>query len=279
MHLVTYDDSVSLEKLIQYSGHIAQRLAARPRTEPTVVPSQPPIIPFSNTPHQIPMQLNASRQSREERARPRSKKLCLYCGGPGDMIVDCAIRPPRTAERTIYSPTISTKLSLLDVVVISPLRSVSAQGPIDSGAPGSFISHALLNLLHLPRGDVLTCHCLVLPHSRNYLSPPVAYSLAQCETLQLLLKVIAPSCLVQSSLVTTVSLHHLPRSSYRHFPTPRCCTPPSAASSAGSFTICLHLHPSPHQCVTSLASQWDSTLPYTQTVGFLAPSGVFCLAA
>ncbi|KAA0725404.1 hypothetical protein E1301_Tti019004 [Triplophysa tibetana] len=153
MHLVTFDDSIGLEKLIQYAIRIAQRRTACSLAESTAHPTKPSFWPYYNPPDPTPMQIDSSRLSQEERARRMSNRLCLYCGGPGHLIGECIVRPPQPAWSTICSPRVSTELSLLAVMVISPLHSVPAQALVDSGAAGNFICHSLLNQLQLPQGS------------------------------------------------------------------------------------------------------------------------------
>ena len=46
--------------------------------------------------------------SEEEKQRPRANRLCLYCGGPGHIAVNCPHRPRRKVNQ-IAASTNSTK--------------------------------------------------------------------------------------------------------------------------------------------------------------------------
>lgn len=51
---------------------------------------------------------------------------------------------------SMVQPATSFCRTHINVIVTTPCLSVPAKAPIDSGAAGKFISHALLNTLQLP---------------------------------------------------------------------------------------------------------------------------------
>ena len=56
---------------------------------------------LENTP--TPMEIDTTRRrgplSKEEKQRRRANRLCLYCGGPGHIAVNCSHRPRRQVNQ------------------------------------------------------------------------------------------------------------------------------------------------------------------------------------
>ena len=87
-----------------------QQLMVRSRVEPTYasVAARPLSRQSSNiTPMDVPtpMEIEATRRrgplSDEEKQRRRANRLCLYCGGPGHIAINCPNRPKRQVNQVL----------------------------------------------------------------------------------------------------------------------------------------------------------------------------------
>ena len=62
------------------------------------------------------MEINTTRRrgplSEEEKQRCRANRLCLYCGGPGHIAVNCPHRPKRQVNQIIASTNITKPESI-----------------------------------------------------------------------------------------------------------------------------------------------------------------------
>ena len=62
-------------------------------------------MPPANTP--TPMEIDTTRRrgplSEEEKQRRRTNRLCLYCGGPGHIAINCPHRPRRQVNQIVAS--------------------------------------------------------------------------------------------------------------------------------------------------------------------------------
>ncbi|MGL5598168.1 MAG: hypothetical protein ACRDDA_08640, partial [Aeromonas sp.] len=156
LQMVIFEDTMDLEKFIQRSIQIAQRIAACHRSlhaSPTAPPLHPTPAPPSNSPASPPapesMQIDSSHLTKEERQRRFTMKLCLYCGEAGHFLPRCPVRPPRPMVSTIQPPVSDCKLALTPLIIVSPCASVAVKALIDSGAAGNFISQSLLERLQV----------------------------------------------------------------------------------------------------------------------------------
>ena len=84
----------------------------RARSEPTYAsvvarpfPRESYNAPPANTP--TPMEIDTTRRrgplSEEEKQRRRTNRLCLYCGGPGHIAINCPHRPRRQVNQIVAS--------------------------------------------------------------------------------------------------------------------------------------------------------------------------------
>ena len=145
--MVVYDDSLGIEKLIQKSIRVSQRLSACDSPTPTVCP--PPTVPSVTPPAPEPMDLGSAHLPASERQRRILHKLCLYCASDNHLLSSCPVRPPCPAVSTIQ---VSPKIEALNRTTVHVLTSricVSAQALIDSGSAGNFISTQLLQKLNI----------------------------------------------------------------------------------------------------------------------------------
>ncbi len=143
--MAIYDDTVGLESFIQKANRISQHLSACHFTEA----AHQPASPANGSPVPEPMQLDMSRLSPCERSRRWTTGLCLYCASSDHFIQACPIKPPRPAVSTIHTDSIVTKLTVLNVQLLTSGQSVSASALVDSGSSGNFISQDLVDRLHL----------------------------------------------------------------------------------------------------------------------------------
>ena len=80
----------------------------------------------TNTP--TPMEIDTTRRreplAEEENQRCRANRLCLYCGGPGHIVVNCPHRPRRQVNQ-ITASTNNTKLESISLGVYGSSNSPS----------------------------------------------------------------------------------------------------------------------------------------------------------
>ena len=91
-----------------------QQVMVRSRLEPTPyasVVARPLSRQSSNTAPMdmpTPMEIEATRRrgplSDEEKQRRRANRLCLYCGGPGHIAINCPNRPKRQVNQIVTKP-------------------------------------------------------------------------------------------------------------------------------------------------------------------------------
>ncbi len=144
--MAIYDDTMGLESFMQKAKRISQHLAA---CHPAEAAHQP-TSPANGSPVPEPMQINLSRLSARERARRWTAGLCLYCASSDHYIQACPFKPPRPAVSTLQTDPIISKLTVLNVQLLTPVQSVAASALVDSGSSGNFISQDLIDRLHLP---------------------------------------------------------------------------------------------------------------------------------
>ncbi len=154
LHLAAYDDTIGLERFIQLSIRVANRMHSC--MEDQQVLTNP--IPFLRRPENIsppepvlePMQVDNNRLSLMERHRRLSQGLCLYCSASGHAIATCPIRPPRLMVSAI-KPQVTNMCPLTTVVQLTALNvSFPVTALIDSGSAGNFIAGTLSRQLSLP---------------------------------------------------------------------------------------------------------------------------------
>ena len=94
----------------------------RARSEPTYAsvvakpfPRESYNAPLVSTP--TPMEIDTARRrgplSEEEKQRRRANRLCLYCGGPGHIAVNCPHRPRRQVNQIVASSDCTKPESIL----------------------------------------------------------------------------------------------------------------------------------------------------------------------
>ena len=126
--LTFHEDPKSLTEAISRAVRCDNRLFERrserqqwprPRSEQTY--ASVTSLPTSNTMHvpistpisgPTPMEIDSTRRrgplTETEKQRRRANRLCLYCGGPGHIAINCPHRP----RRQIYQVSANTKLDL-----------------------------------------------------------------------------------------------------------------------------------------------------------------------
>jgi len=111
----------------------------------------PPAVTPVALPAPEPMQVDSYHLTPAERQQRIQLRLCLYCGGDDHQITICPVLAPRPAVSTIQLLTKKAHLTRTTVYILTRYASVSAQVLIDSGLAGNFISHCLLQELHVQR--------------------------------------------------------------------------------------------------------------------------------
>ncbi len=109
LHLAAYDDTMGLERFIQLSIRVANRMHSCMEDQQKLTHA----IPLLRRPENIsppepvpePMQVDYTRLSLTERHRRLSQGLCLYCGASGHAIATCPVRPLFLS--TLWAPSTS----------------------------------------------------------------------------------------------------------------------------------------------------------------------------
>ncbi|KAK3554648.1 hypothetical protein QTP70_031051 [Hemibagrus guttatus] len=189
LHLTAYEDSIGLERFIQFSIRFESCIAEHQgQAQLTTILCQPGSVSPPEPAHE-PMQLESSRLTPVERQRRLTQNLCLYCGAPGHEISACPIRPPRPMVSAIFSSiqkmkplTTIGKLTAADV-------SIPVVALLDSGSAGNFISGALCRQLKLRTTATSTTYQIQSitgkPVSRRQISRCVGPLLLQIGVLHL----------------------------------------------------------------------------------------------
>ncbi len=154
LHLAAYDDTMGLERFIQLSIRVANRMHSCMEDQQTLPHSNPLLRRPENIsppePVPEPMQVDYTRLSLTERHRRLSQGLCLYCGASGHAIVTCPVRPPRHMVSAI-TPQVSNMCPLTTVEQLTAHDvSLPVIALIDSGSAGNFIAGTLSRQLNLP---------------------------------------------------------------------------------------------------------------------------------
>ncbi|ROK35612.1 Retrotransposon-derived protein PEG10 [Anabarilius grahami] len=153
LHLAAYEDSIGLEKFIQLSIRFAthMQLCIEEHQSQRLFPSflrQPEFVSFPES-ASYEMQIDRSRLSPAERQRRLTQGLCLYCGLPGHIRVECPTRPTRSMVSVIL-PTLNHQNPITIVVYLTAADvCIPVNAFIDSGSAGNLISGALCRQLNL----------------------------------------------------------------------------------------------------------------------------------
>ncbi|ROI15617.1 Retrotransposon-derived protein PEG10 [Anabarilius grahami] len=151
LHLAACEDSIGLEKFIQFSIRCATRMqACLQEHQDQLLPnmllcrSEPVSSPANES-----MNIENSRLSPSERCRRLTLNLCLYCGAPGHVIAACPTQPPRPMVSAIIPSPHKMKPLTTVVNLTAADISLTVVALLDSGSAGNFVSSALCRKLCL----------------------------------------------------------------------------------------------------------------------------------
>ena len=114
----------------------------RARSEPTyasIVAKPFPKESYNVSPVNTPtsMEIDTTRRrgplSEEEKQRCRANRLCLYCGGPGHIVVNCPHRPKRQVNQIVASSNYIKPDSI--AIFDSPNSPSSINSPNSTNSP------------------------------------------------------------------------------------------------------------------------------------------------
>ncbi|KAK3572866.1 hypothetical protein QTP86_009049, partial [Hemibagrus guttatus] len=157
LHLAAYEDSIGLEKFIQFSIRFATRMQVcleEHQAQPLfpAAPRRPERVSHPE-PADEPMDLEHSDLAATERQRERQRRLaqnrCFYCGRSGHFIAECPTRPARSMV-SVLLPVLNKMKPLTIVVCLTTTDlCLPARALLDSGSAGNFISGTLCCQLRL----------------------------------------------------------------------------------------------------------------------------------
>ncbi|KAL0147889.1 hypothetical protein M9458_056810 [Cirrhinus mrigala] len=154
LHLSAHDDTIGLERFIQLSIRVANRIRGCMEgiscQNPTLQLRQPE-LPSPPEPAVEPMQIDYSRLSSTERWRRLTQGLCLYCGQNGHLLQTCPVRPPRSMVSVVSYSSTNVRPLTTAIQLTTPHHSVTVHALLDSGSAGNFISQDLCNQLRLKK--------------------------------------------------------------------------------------------------------------------------------
>ncbi len=154
LHLSAYDDTLGLERFIQLSIRVANRIHGCMEVNRCQNPPnsfRQPEFPSPPEPQDEPMQVDNTRLSSAERLRRLTQRLCLYCGQNGHVIRTCPIRPQRPVVSVVSSSSVNVHPLTTIVQLTTPLHCISVHALLDSGSAGNFISDDLCHQLQLKK--------------------------------------------------------------------------------------------------------------------------------
>ncbi|KAI2661157.1 Transposon Tf2-6 polyprotein [Labeo rohita] len=140
--MAIYEDNVGLDAFLKRAVTISQHLTACE----TPVESAP-----SCTSTEEPMHTDTYHLTAQERTRRLQGGLCLYCGAPSHLLLQCSVRPAKSTVSVGHVTNNMHTKPLIDAVLISESNFFPVKALVDSGAADNFISSRCLEALQIPK--------------------------------------------------------------------------------------------------------------------------------
>ncbi|KAL0165899.1 hypothetical protein M9458_037743, partial [Cirrhinus mrigala] len=140
--MAIYEDNVGLDAFLKRAVTISQHLTACE----TPVEFAP-----SCTSTEKPMHLYTYPLTAQERTRRLQGGLCLYCGAPSHLLLQCPVRPAKSTVSVGHVTNNMHTIPLIDAVLISESNFFPVKALVDSGAADNFISSRCLEALQIPK--------------------------------------------------------------------------------------------------------------------------------
>ncbi|KAL0193294.1 hypothetical protein M9458_011590, partial [Cirrhinus mrigala] len=140
--MAIYEDNVGLDAFLKRAVTISQHLTACE----TPVEFAP-----SCTSTEEPMHTDTYHLTAQERTRRLQGGLCLYCGAPSHLLLQCPVRPAKSTVSVGHVTNNMHTIPLIDAVLISESNFFPVKALVDSGAADNFISSRCLEALQIPK--------------------------------------------------------------------------------------------------------------------------------
>ncbi|KAI2647669.1 Transposon Ty3-G Gag-Pol polyprotein [Labeo rohita] len=140
--MAIYEDNVGLDAFLKRAVTISQHLTD----------CETPIESATScTSTEEPMHTDTYHLTAQERTRRLQGGLCLYCGAPSHLLLQCPVRPPKSTVSVGHVTNNIHTIPLIDAVLISESNFFPVKELVDSGAADNFISSRCLEALQIPK--------------------------------------------------------------------------------------------------------------------------------
>ncbi|KAL0162334.1 hypothetical protein M9458_041730, partial [Cirrhinus mrigala] len=141
-HMAIYDDNVELDAFLKRALTVSQHLTAC---------DAPVELSPSGTPTEEPMHTDTYHLTAQERTRRLQEGLCLYCGAPSHLLLQCPVRPAKATVSVGHMLHNVHTIPLIDAVLVYESKSFPVKALVDSGAADNFISSRCLEEWQIPK--------------------------------------------------------------------------------------------------------------------------------
>ncbi|KAI2666981.1 Transposon Tf2-6 polyprotein [Labeo rohita] len=140
--MAIYEDNVGLDAFLKRAVTISQHLTT------CETPSE---SATSCTSTEEPMHTDTYHLTAQERTRRLQGGLCLYCGAPSHLLLQCPVCPPKSTVSVGHVTNNIHTIPLIDAVLVSESTFFPVKALVDSGAADNFISSRCLEALQIPK--------------------------------------------------------------------------------------------------------------------------------
>ncbi|KAL0152686.1 hypothetical protein M9458_052409 [Cirrhinus mrigala] len=141
-HMAIYDDNAELDAFLKRALTVSQHLTAC---------DAPVELSPSGTPTEEPMHTDTYHLTAQERTRRLQEGLCLYCGAPSHLLLQCPVRPAKATVSVGHMLHNVHTIPLIDAVLVYESKSFPVKALVDSGAADNFISSRCLEEWQIPK--------------------------------------------------------------------------------------------------------------------------------
>jgi len=154
--LACHDEGRSLKEFMDLTIQIDNLMRSRRHTRPAATTT------LLSTNNSETLQLGYTHLTPEEREHRLQQHLCLYCGESGHYKSACPVLPTSSNSKAVSDLFQSFHCVKAPVKLLNGSKSIAAEGLIDSGAAGNFISKEFAN-----KHNLSLTPCTSLPGLRH----------------------------------------------------------------------------------------------------------------